>query len=440
MARQIVVEIIGDSTKFTKATDAATKSAGGFSAKTAAIMGAVSGVVQSATTRIIDSVLDYGGELLALGPKLEAMDAKAKTVFGDSLGMVQEWAAGNANAMGLTARAAVGLATNMGDLLVPMGFTRDEAAGMSEQVIGLSGALSEWSGGTRTAAEVADILQKGMLGERDALKSLGISITEADVAAQLAADGNDKLTGSALAQAKAQATLTLYMAKTKDAQDAYAAGTAKGIRSQHELQASFDEVTESLASGVAPILEAVTGWLADNLPGAIRSAQRGFQVIQPYIMAVADAVGSVIGVLMQVANVVIPVVGNVLGAFVTLWRTEFEVVSNVVGAVIGVIKNVINTVIRGWNSLRFTVPSVDLGPLGKVGGFSIGTPNIRYLHSGGVVPGTPGSDVPAILQAGETVLPAGKGGTTTVNIYGPVYGDDIDDLTRRIASRLQFAG
>jgi len=27
-----------------------------------------------------------------------------------------------------------------------------------------------------------------------------------------------------------------------------------------------------------------------------------------------------------------------------------------------------------------------------------------------------------------------------VNIYGPVYGDDIDDLTRRIASRLQFAG
>ena len=127
--------------------------------------------------------------------------------------------------MGLTSRAAVGLATDMGDLLVPMGFTRDQAAGMSTDVIGLSGALSEWTGGTRSAAEVADILQKGMLGERDALKSLGISITEADVAAQLAADGNDKLTGSALAQAKAQATLTLYMAKTT--------GRPDGLRGRH---------------------------------------------------------------------------------------------------------------------------------------------------------------------------------------------------------------
>ena len=120
---------------------------------------------------------------------------------------------------------------------------------------------------------------------------------------------------------------------------------------------------------------------------------------------------------------------------------EFEVVSRVVTSVLGVVRGVINTIIRGWNSLRFSIPSVDLGPLGKVGGFTIGTPNIPYLHTGGTVPGTPGSDVLATLQAGERVLPAGSGNSgPVINVYGDVYGDSLDELSRKIAYRLQFAG
>jgi hypothetical protein len=41
----------------------------------------------------------------------------------------------------------------------------------------------------------------------------------------------------------------------------------------------------------------------------------------------------------------------------------------------------------------------------KVGGITISTPNIPYLPAGGIVPGVPGSDVPAILQAGVLVIP-----------------------------------
>ncbi len=60
---------------------------------------------------------------------------------------------------------------------------------------------------------------------------------------------------------------------------------------------------------------------------------------------------------------------------------------------------------------------------------AVGLPS---FHSGGVVPGPRGADVPAILQAGETVIPAGQSATggITINIQAPVFG--VDDLDRKI--------
>lgn len=57
---------------------------------------------------------------------------------------------------------------------------------------------------------------------------------------------------------------------------------------------------------------------------------------------------------------------------------------------------------------------------------------VPRFHSGGVVPGPRGAEVPAVLQAGETVLPAGASmGGTVINIT--VAGDsDPDGAARRI--------
>lgn len=46
-------------------------------------------------------------------------------------------------------------------------------------------------------------------------------------------------------------------------------------------------------------------------------------------------------------------------------------------------KSAINSVIRGWNNLSFTVPSVDIPGIGTVGGYTISTPNIPQLASSG---------------------------------------------------------
>jgi phage-related protein len=69
-------------------------------------------------------------------------------------------------------------------------------------------------------------------------------------------------------------------------------------------------------------------------------------------------------------------------------------------------KSALNAIISGWNNLSFTTPSVDLGPLGSFGGFTIGTPNIPLLQRGGLIQR---AGIAEVGEAGrETVfLPAG---------------------------------
>lgn len=75
-----------------------------------------------------------------------------------------------------------------------------------------------------------------------------------------------------------------------------------------------------------------------------------------------------------------------------------------------------NLVSRAWNNtigkLSWTVP----GWVPGVGGNTISAPKLPTYHTGGVVPGAPGSEQLALLQAGETVIPAGQSAGSSVTV------------------------
>ena len=217
-------------------------------------------------------LFELGGDLLHLGTEVDVFGKKAKTVFEDSLGDVTTWAKGNASAFGLTDDKLRGLAANFGDLLKPMGFTSAEAANMSTKVVGLSGALSAWSGGTRTAADVSETLAKAMLGERDELKGLGIAISEADVSQRLLEKGQKDLTGTARQQAEAIATQELIFEKSADAQKAWADGSMDAVKKQNALKEKIGELREDLAAKLQPAFASAVGFIVDKfIPGSKRS-------------------------------------------------------------------------------------------------------------------------------------------------------------------------
>ncbi|RMH81576.1 MAG: hypothetical protein D6683_04090 [Actinomyces sp.] len=232
-----------------------------------------------------DGIIDESSKILAggvlssvglsfveeLGAPLEQIETKVATVFGDTRDEIEAWAANNAHSFGLTRRELLKVSADFADLIVPMGATREQAESMTEQVVGLAGALSEWTGGERSAAEVAHILSSAMLGEREALKGLGISIREAEVQqralAIAQADGRDQVTQLD----RALATQQLIFAKSKDAQRAFAEGSDTLARRQAEARAKLAETREELTEALVPAVSVMADQLS-KFAGGVNTA------------------------------------------------------------------------------------------------------------------------------------------------------------------------
>jgi phage-related protein len=295
---------------------------------------------------------------------------KAATVFGEELPAVQQWAAANAHSMGLTKSEATNLAAGLADLLVPMGMTRDQAAEMATKTIGLSGALSEWSGGARSAAEVSTILQKAYLGETDGLKELGIAISAEDVKARLAAKGQQELTGAAQQQAEALAIQEMVFEKSTDAQKAYAEGAGDAARKQAEANAKWKETQETISNGLLPVMTTLTTVMADQIVPAIQAVvnvagpafQAAFGFIAEHkeeiLIALAAVAAGITGVMLPA--IAAWIVAEAAKAAALLVSAAAFVAANApmiaIGAAIALLIAGIILLVQNWDTITAKVP------------------------------------------------------------------------------------
>ena len=407
MANEVSIKVTADSKNAVRSLDRVSASGKklGSSMKTVGKQMAV-GVAGMAALTAAAGVA--ASKLFSMAGELDLIENKVSTVFGDQRGLVTDWAKEVSAEMGLTVSATENLAAKFGDLLVPMGFTREAAAGMSTSVVGLSGALAEWSSGQVNASQAADILAKAMLGEREGLKTLGISIMEADVQARLLAQGQDELTGKALQQAKAMITQTLIFEKSQDAQAAFAKGGDTLARTQAKLKAATGELKESIVKALMPsfanlavtlnkkviplIIDKLIPFMSEMLPKAITAVSpfiknfaEGFMVAFNFISklvktfvefwqksgktmkVILTALGAAL--LLVFAPAAAPVIAiiamiTLIGKLKNSWR---EVVNAILASVekmangllsglskaLSVVDSFVNKVIDGVNSIRF---------------------------------------------------------------------------------------
>ncbi|HUP15240.1 MAG TPA: hypothetical protein VM848_04235 [Acidimicrobiia bacterium] len=203
------------------------------------------------------------GELDQLGQKMEATERMADVVFGDMADDARAWSDANNEAFGIGETAMLGLIAKTQDLLVPMGFVREEAFGMSQEILTVANSLSEWSSGTIDAEDAQLRLTKALLGETEGLVELGVKISQADIQARLTKKGMDGLTGSALQQAKAQVTLELVTERSTDALKAYEDRAGTAIAAQKELEATTADTAETWADIFRPIIDGAKESLGD---------------------------------------------------------------------------------------------------------------------------------------------------------------------------------
>ena len=118
---------------------------------------------------------------------------------------------------GLSSKASKQLLSDTGDLLTGFGFSGKAALDLSIQVNELAVDLASFTNFSGGAEGASAALTKALLGERESVKSLGISILDVDVQARVLANTKKGLTFETERQAKAYATLQIAQEQSKNA-------------------------------------------------------------------------------------------------------------------------------------------------------------------------------------------------------------------------------
>lgn len=260
-------------------------------------------------------------------------------------------------------------------------------------------------------------------------------------------------------------------AKTMAADLDSADGKAKGFSSSFSKVGDTVDSSESKFMGTADVLDGLATTMGFNIDRQIELA-RGFGDIAggltnlgPMFSGIIGKIGAMVGITsaqtaatgaatgaqtglnaalaanpigLIVAGLVLLVGGLVLAyqkseTFRNIVKGAFDAVKTAaeatwnfirslpekIGGIGGAVKDALlwpyktafNLIARAWNStvgkLSFEIPSWVPGGLGGKG-FQM--PRLPEFHTGGVVPGAPGTEVPILAMAGETVVPAGGGG------------------------------
>jgi hypothetical protein len=186
---------------------------------------------------------------VAIDAKNVARDAieirsKFDAVFRDITDNANKMADDFGKSFGLAGTSARELLGNTADLLTGFGFAQKEALDFSIRTNQLSVDLASFTNYAGGAEGATSALVRAFTGEREALKSLGIVISEEMVKAELLKTGKEKLTGQSLMQAKAEATLNIAYSQSKNAIGDYARtqdDLANVERRRNEAQKEFME-------------------------------------------------------------------------------------------------------------------------------------------------------------------------------------------------------
>ncbi len=314
-----------------------------------------------------------------------------------------------------------------------------------KQIEDLTPLLADYAAKTgKDLPTAAETLGKSFLGNTRALKELGI---------------NYKSTGNLATDTK---NITKLL---RDQVGGFAEQQGKTAAGQAAILSNkFGEMKETVGEKLLPVLlklaevgMKVVDWISQNsqIVGPLVAVIAAVTVVQWAwnVAMAANPIGLIIiGIALLVAAIVW--IATKTTWFQAAWKFAWGVIKSIavnvwdwlkalpgkIGNVFAGIANFISAPFRAafnfiadaWNNtigrLSWSVP----GWVPGIGGNTISVPNLPKFHAGGVVPGAPGSEMLAILQAGERVTPAG-GGAVVLELRSS--GARVDDLLVEILAR-----
>lgn len=221
-----------------------------------------------------------------------------------------------------------------GDLLTGFGFAQDEALKLSGEVQKLSVDLASFTNFAGGAQGASEAITKALLGERESVKALGVSIQEKAVQDQIAINNAKGLRFETEQQAKAQATLDLIIKQSGNAIGDYAktnGGAANQIRLFHTR---IEDLKILFGGSFLPVLEPVIT-MVNEFMSSIDEKQLG-AFVKDGILKLIDG----FSLLIKSINPVVTAVKNI--------GYVFNIVQNGITAGLSTIGAALGLAARGW--------------------------------------------------------------------------------------------
>jgi hypothetical protein len=352
----LALKITGDAKDGIRALDDAEDRTSRFSSS----MGKLGGIAAAGLAGAAAGFAVLGKASFDAASDLEQSTGAIDAVFGDWALDIEQSAQRADQAVGLSTSAYENLAAVIGAQLAGAGFAHDQMTDKTQNLIEKGADLAATFGGT--TAEAVEALSSVLKGETDPIERYGVSLKQSDISARLAAEGHDKLTGTALKTATANAALALVMEQTKASTGAFAKEGDTAAGKSERLAAWFENLKAKLGAGLLPIFVKAADFIQTKVAPVIeRLTVAGGPLSQMFGQVGAFITGQLVPALSSLWEFIQPKVIPVLEhmghivtdflvpAFVAIWGVIQTYVIPIFKSVLGPVLDGVQTL---WGKLE----------------------------------------------------------------------------------------
>ena len=243
-----------------------------------------------ASAQVVGSIASFGRDIVTAASDASESLSKLRVVFGDQSAALEEFSANSARAFGLSTRVTTEYLGTFGNLLTSMGLSQAASSGMSKNIVQLAADLASFNNLAGGVPEALEKIRAGLVGEAEPLRALGVNLNEVSIQQEAMRLGILK-TGETLSAAnKAQASYSLILKQTTNAQGDYARTSDGLANTQRTLSARVADLKEKLGVALLPAVQDVTGALselidkngekwAEGFAGAVNGITKAFSAL-----------------------------------------------------------------------------------------------------------------------------------------------------------------
>ena len=266
------------------------------------------------STNLTLPLLAVGAGAVKLASDFEESLNKVNVSFGESSKEVESFAKTTLDNFGIAEGSALEMASLFGDLSTSIGFTQKSAADMSVELVGLAGNLASFK---NVQIDVAQTALKGIFtGETEALKNLGINVTENVLRQSEFFKALGKTFNQLTLVEKTQIRFNEVIKQSANAQGDYIRTQDGVANSARDLQQRIKELGEQFGTLLIPL----TKDLINALKGVVDTL-RGLTDNQKEAIVFFGKVIAIVGPVIAILGTLAGAISSLIALFASLSAT-----------------------------------------------------------------------------------------------------------------------